>query len=144
MAKVRIHNREEVEWVSLRSLYPPDLAARRSDAELDSKLSYHEEGLDGSLHLSEYDYLPHASFDLHAHDLAEIIYVLEGTMIFGSRRLGPGSSVYIGENTLYGFSAGEEGLRILIFMASGKVKFFSKETYLQQREDRKLAAHVSD
>jgi quercetin dioxygenase-like cupin family protein len=139
MSKVRVHRSEDVEWVTLRSLYPPELAAKRSDAELDSVLSYHEAGLDGSLHLSEYNYRPNANFDLHAHDLAEIIYVLEGSMIFGNRELGPGSSVYIGENTLYGFAAGDEGLRILIFMADGRAKFFSKEDFLRTRGEATTA-----
>ena len=140
MGKVHVHGSEDIEWVSLRSLYPPELAARRSDAELDSTLSYHEAGTDGSLHLSEYDYLPNANFDLHAHDQAEIIYVLGGTMIFGNRELGPGSSVYIGADTLYGFAAGDKGLRILIFMADGRAKYFGKEDYLRLRSERTPAA----
>jgi quercetin dioxygenase-like cupin family protein len=126
--------------VTLRSLYPPELAAQRGDAELDSTMSFTEAGTDGSLHMSEYDYQPNAHFDLHAHDQAEIIYVLEGTMILGNRELGPGSSVYIGADTLYGFSSGDDGLRILIFMADGRAKFFSKETYLRLRSERTLAA----
>ena len=68
MSKVRVHPAENVEWVTLRSLYPADLAAERSDAELDSTMAYHEQGTAGSLHLTEYNYLPHAKFDLHAHD----------------------------------------------------------------------------
>lgn len=140
MSKVRVHSAESIEWVTLRSLYPPELAARRGDAEMDSTMSFTEAGSDGSLHMSEYDYRPNANFDLHAHDQAEIIYVLEGTMIFGNRQLGPGSSVYIGADTLYGFASGDEGLRILIFMADGRAKFFSKEDYLRLRAERAQAA----
>jgi quercetin dioxygenase-like cupin family protein len=140
MSKVRVHPTDDIAWVTLRSLYPAHLAAERSDAELDSTMSWHEAGTDGSLHLTEYKYLPNANFDLHAHDLAEIIYVLEGSMIFGNRELGPGSSVYIGEDTLYGFAAGDKGLRILIFMGDGRAKFFSKDDYLRLRSEKVHAA----
>jgi hypothetical protein len=111
------------------------MAAKMSDAELDSVLSNHESGTDGSLHLSEYRYLANASFDLHAHDKSEIIYVLEGTLILGNRRLGPGSSAFIGEYTLYAFTAGEQGVRILIFKADGRDKYFSKEDFLRIRAE---------
>ncbi len=140
MSKVRVHPSDDIAWVTLRSLYPPQLAAERRDAEMDSTMSYHEAGTEGSLHLTEYKYLANANFDLHAHDLAEIIYVLEGTMVFGNRELGPGSSVYIGADTLYGFAAGNEGLRILIFMGDGRAKFFSKDDYLRLRSEKAHAA----
>ena len=139
MSKVRLHMAENIEWVNLRSLYPADLAAALSDAELDSTMAHHEEGAGGSLHLTEYNYLPHAKFDLHAHDQAEIIYVLEGTLLFGTRELGRGSSVFIAEHTLYGFAAGPQGLRALIFMADGRVKYFGKEDFLRLQTAKQLA-----
>ena|SRR5579859_3951383 len=129
MRRVRVHRAENVEWVTLRSLYPADLAAARSDAELDSTMAYLEKGTDGSLHLTEYNYLPHAKFDLHAHDQPEIIYVLEGTLLFGPQKLGPGSSVFIAAHTLYGFAAGPLGLRMLVFMPDGRVKYFGEEDF---------------
>lgn len=135
MGKVRVHDGDGIAWVTLRSLYPEHMAAKMSDAELDSVLSNHEPGTDGSLHLSEYRYLANATFDLHAHDRAEIIYVLEGTLILGNRRLGPGSSAFIDEYTLYGFTAGEQGGRILIFKADGRDKYFSKEDFLRIRAE---------
>jgi quercetin dioxygenase-like cupin family protein len=94
-------------------------------------MTYHEEGTAGSLHLSEYNYLPHAKFDLHAHDQAEIIYVLDGTLLFGKRELGRGSSVFIAAHTLYEFAAGPGGLRMLVFMPDGRVKYFGKEDFLR-------------
>ncbi len=139
MSKVRVHTAENVEWVTLRSLYPADLAAERSDAELDSTMAYHEQGTAGSLHLTEYNYLPDAKFDLHAHDQAEIIYVLAGTLLFGARELGRGSSVFIAEHTLYEFAAGPQGLRMLVFMADGRVKYFGKDDFLRQQAAKKPA-----
>jgi quercetin dioxygenase-like cupin family protein len=140
MSKVRVHPSAEIDWVTLRSLYPAHMAEKMADAALDSEMSWHEAGTDGSLHLTEYKYRANANFDLHAHDLAEIIYVLEGSMIFGNRELGPGSSVYIGADTLYGFAAGDQGLRILIFMADGRAKYFSKDDYLRLRSEKEQIA----
>jgi quercetin dioxygenase-like cupin family protein len=130
---VRIHKSEDIAWSRLRDLYPPEMAKDIADEELDSSLSYHESGTDGSLHLSELDYQPGATFDLHAHDQDEIIYVLRGTMILGNRTLPAGSSVYIAKDTLYGFAAGEDGLRILVFRSDGRVKYCSKEDYIRLR-----------
>src|SRR6266404_183652 len=113
-------------------------AAERSDAELDSTMAYHEQGTAGSLHLTEYNYLPDAKFDLHAHDQAEIIYVLAGTLLFGARELGRGSSVFIAEHTLYEFAAGPQGLRMLVFMADGRVKYFGKDDFLRQQAAKKI------
>ena len=135
MSKVRIHPSDEIDWKRLRDLYPPEMAREISDEELDSSLSYHESGTDGSLHLSEFDYQPGASFDLHAHDQDEIIYVIGGSMLLGNRTLAPGSSVYIAKDTLYGFAAGEDGLRILVFRSDGRVKYCSREDYMRLRAE---------
>lgn len=135
MSKVRIHPSEDIAWHRLRDLYPPEMAKDIADEELDSALRYHEPGTDGSLHLSELDYQPGATFDLHAHDQDEIIYVLRGAMRLGNRTLGPGSSVYIAKDTLYGFAAGEEGLKILVFRSDGRVKYCSKDDYLRRRAE---------
>jgi hypothetical protein len=143
MSKVRVHVAEHIEWVTLRSLYPAALAAALADAELDSTMAYHEAGTGGSLHLTEYNYLPHAKFDVHAHDQAEIIYVLEGTLLFGERELGRGSSVFIAEYTLYGFAAGAQGLRALIFMGDGRAKYFGKEDLLRLKAAKALATDVT-
>jgi mannose-6-phosphate isomerase-like protein (cupin superfamily) len=140
VSKIRFHQSNDIEWKDLRSVYPPTLAAELTDAELDSTMADHESGSDGSLHLSEYRYLPHASFELHAHSVSEIIYVLEGTIVFGNRELGTGSSVFIEKDTLYGFTAGAKGLRALIFMGTGCSGYFGEEEYLRLRAESKVAA----
>jgi len=45
--------------------------------------------------------------------------------------LGRGSSVFIAAHTLYEFAAGPEGLRMLVFMPDGRVKYFGKEDFLR-------------
>ena len=135
MSKVRIHASDDVPWKKLRDLYPPEMAKEIADEELDSSLAYHESGSDGDLHLSELDYRSGATFDLHAHDQDEIIYVVSGTMQLGNRTLGPGSSVYVAKDTLYGFAAGDDGLRILVFRSDGRVKYCSKDDYLRLRAE---------
>ena len=135
MGKVRIHNGETMEWVTLRSLYPARMAETMADAELDSTMANHEAGLDGSLNLAEFKYLPHATFELHAHDRSEIIYVIDGSILLGNRELGPGSSVFIEAHTLYGFSAGADGLRALIFMADGRASYWNATDFEKKRAE---------
>jgi hypothetical protein len=69
----------------------------------------------------------------HAHLVDEIIYVTSGEMRLGARVLGPGSSVYIPANTLYGFSAGPDGLTFLNFRAVADRSHIMKEDFMAER-----------
>ena len=53
--------------------------------------------------------------DQHAHTEDEIIFVIEGTMVLGKRQLSPGDAIAVDANTVYGFTAGEEGLSFVTF-----------------------------
>ncbi len=133
MAEVRIHPRSSLDWKRMGDLYSPDQASTLGVADLDSMVCDHEEGKDGSLHLQEFEFLPGAKVDLHAHNMSEIIYVIDGSLHFGNRELEPGSSVYVGEQTLYGFTAGEQGARLLIFMASGLAEYYFKDEFVRRQ-----------
>jgi quercetin dioxygenase-like cupin family protein len=138
MAEVRYNAGDSLNWERLGDLYPPEMRAGLDPAHAESAICTHEPGLDGSLHLQEYKFLPGASVSLHAHDLPEIIYVIEGLLKVGNRMMAPGSSIYVGAETLYSFAAGDEGCRLLIFMASGIYKYFDKDA-LKKREAEKRA-----
>ncbi len=132
MAEVRIHSSDSLHWERLGDLYPPEMRAALPAAHADSPICTHEPGTDGSLHLQEFKFLPGAEVSLHGHDKSEIIYILEGSLKFGNRTLDPGSSVYVGEETLYAFTAGDDGCRLLIFMATGVYDTFYKEEAVKQ------------
>ena len=132
MAEVRFNAAASLDWERLGDLYPPGMRADLPPSHADSAICTHEPGKDGSLHLQEYKFLPHAEVRLHGHDKAEIIYILEGSLKFGNRTIEPGSSVYVGEDTLYAFAAGSEGCRLLIFMGSGVYQTFYKDDAVKQ------------
>ena len=132
MAEVRFHGSSSLEWEPIGGLYPPEMRADLSQPFAESSICTHEPGRDGSLHLQEFKFLPGADATLHAHDTAEIIYVLEGSLKVGNRTMDAGSSVYIATETLYAFKAGEQGCRLLIFMATGVYKTFYKEDAKQR------------
>jgi quercetin dioxygenase-like cupin family protein len=70
---------------------------------------------------------PDGVIEPHAHEEAEIIYVLSGQLRLGARALGPGSSVHIPARTLYGLQAGAEGLHFLNFRAHPDRSFITKQ-----------------
>jgi hypothetical protein len=51
----------------------------------------------------------------HYHTDDEIIFILSGAMIVGSRELGPGTALAIDSNTIYSFKTGPEGLEFINF-----------------------------
>jgi quercetin dioxygenase-like cupin family protein len=136
MSRVRMHESGKLTWSSVRSLTPPELMSRFSEAELESSVAFHESGTEDSLQLFEVRYLPGAEIELHAHQEDEIIYILAGSMIVGRRELEPGSSLFIAAETLYGFTAGLKGLHLLNFRPVKDMSFVTKEEYLANRTER--------
>jgi quercetin dioxygenase-like cupin family protein len=97
----------------------------------------HHPGSDTDLQMFEVRVPPGFVVESHAHDEDEIIFVLEGEMVLGARVLGAGSSAMIPGKTLYGFSAGADGLRFLNFRARRDVTFHTKEQFMAQRKGQK-------
>ena len=62
---------------------------------------------------------------IHSHSEDEIIFVTDGQIRLGGRLCGPGTALAIAANTLYGFTAGPEGLRFVNFRAGtpGDIRF---------------------
>lgn len=56
--------------------------------------------------------------DRHSHTEDEVILVLEGELIAGPRKLGPGSVLSVAKNTVYSFSVGKGGLRFINYRPS--------------------------
>jgi quercetin dioxygenase-like cupin family protein len=94
----------------------------------------HHPGSDGEPRLFEVSFPPDAVTESHAHDVDEIIVVMEGEMRFGKQTYGVGSSVYIPKMTLYSFQAGPEGLRFLNFRtATSAVPHINKDEFMAMR-----------
>jgi hypothetical protein len=91
------------------------------------------DGADGTMYLHEARIPPDTEVRPHAHRTAEIIYVLEGELVFGAHVLGPGASVHITGMTLYGFRSGPEGVRFLNFRAGEDRSFITRRRFLEER-----------
>lgn len=64
---------------------------------------------------------------VHSHSEDEIIFVTDGAIRLGGRLHGPGTALAIAADTLYGFTAGPEGLSFVNFRAGtpGDIRFAS-------------------
>jgi hypothetical protein len=94
-------------------------------------------GSSDELQLLEVRVNPNEHVEVHAHKEAEVMYVLSGSMSFGSQQLRPGDSVSITGLTLYTFTAGPEGVRFINFRPREDNTFYTSE---QLAEYQKLDA----
>jgi quercetin dioxygenase-like cupin family protein len=83
--------------------------------------------------------MPGANIAVHSHSEDEIIYVAAGSMIVGKHELKAGSSMFVAANTLYGFSAGPEGLRMAVFRVRGDDHSMTKDEYLADKKAKAAA-----
>ena len=124
MAKVRVHAADETPWLRIGDM------ARDSgvltQGELDSSIRYSERGTETEPPLMEVKYVPGAVVAPHSHDSAEILYVVEGEMHWGDQVLGPGASIFIGEQAVYSYKAGPQGLTIVNFRPRADFSFNPK------------------
>ena len=119
-AKVRIHEEANCRLMTSREFLiekdgPNAPLYRYSEEALNTKMRIFEEGSATSPQLFESQVPPNAVAAVHSHPEDEIIYILGGEMILGKRSLKKGSSLFIAANTLYGFTAGPEGVQFLNF-----------------------------
>ena len=129
MGKIRIVEADTVAWQAVAAAVAPDVAARMSHAEREADVRIMHAGTGDELQLFEARIEPHAEISLHAHAEDEIIFVLEGELIIGRKRLGPGASVFVAGHTLYGFRTGATGARFLNFRGRGNTSFITRAEF---------------
>ena len=137
MGTVRIVETNSIAWQRVHEAVAPDVAARMSEAERNGDVRILHSGSGGELQLFEANIAPNDEVSLHAHEADEIIYILEGELQIGRKRLGPGASVFIGGQTLYGFKAGPSGVRFLNFRGEANTSFITREEFLANKPVRK-------
>jgi quercetin dioxygenase-like cupin family protein len=115
MATIEFTSTETNPWVRTRDALPPERHGEFSDGELDSEVRRHHDGGPDSLQLYEVRAPAGATFRPHAHHEEEVLVVLEGELHAGSQVVGVGGTMRIPAHTLYAFSAGPEGVRLLNF-----------------------------
>jgi quercetin dioxygenase-like cupin family protein len=118
--KVRMHKEEDCTLLTVEQLLRRKGAAEDhirslpADA-LTAKMRIFEEGSDVSPQLFESHVPANIVAPIHSHTEDEIIYILEGEMLLGTKSLPKGSSLFVAANVRYGFKAGPEGVRFLNF-----------------------------
>jgi hypothetical protein len=65
--------------------------------------------------LGVYSFPPNFSLPRHWHDCDQIVFVLEGSMSTGNRKLRPGEGYYTRAGATYSFTAGPRGVRFMEF-----------------------------
>jgi quercetin dioxygenase-like cupin family protein len=116
MTKVRITTPEQKPWQVSGERVETELSrVIQDDGGAWSAYKIREPGTETELQLVELRFHPGEVTELHCHDEDELIYILSGSMIVNNRTLGPGTTMYIGGNVFYGFTAGPEGLHFLNF-----------------------------
>ncbi|HET9629717.1 MAG TPA: hypothetical protein VFP14_09580 [Novosphingobium sp.] len=71
-----------------------------------------------SMWLHENSYQPHFELGLHSHSQDEIIVVVGGDLVIGTKSYGRGSMLAVAKDVLYQFKCGERGLRFVNFRPS--------------------------
>lgn len=140
MSKIRVHEPDQLDWLCVRDVAAAHLVPRLGNAELASHVAFHELGSASSLQLFEIAYEPGAAIEVHSHREDEIIYIVAGSMKLGARTVLPGTSIFVSADTLYGFEAGPEGLRMLNFRPRRDDSFVTRDEHLSQRQSRHLSA----
>lgn len=131
MARIRIQTEEKLEWVMAKDRPRGSIEqSELREGELTVGVRIREPGTASSSQLLELRYEPNAEIQLHAHDEDEIIFVREGEILLGNNVYGPGTSIFVAGHTLYGFSAGPNGLQILNFRPRQDFTFVTKKEFL--------------
>jgi hypothetical protein len=133
MARVRVKVEKDEDFKVVGDLVVGDERRKYSANELKSRVRFIEQGDERSPQLFEMDYLPNTKVDIHAHEQDEIIYVVAGEMVLGTRIIGPGSTVFVQGNTLYSFTSGDKGLRFLNFRPRIDTTFITREEFEKTR-----------
>ena len=138
MGQLKVVIADSVAWQTVADAVAPAVAARMSTAEREADVRILHAGGDNGLQLFEARIAANAEISLHAHAEDEIIYILEGELLIGRQRLGPGASVFVAGNTLYGFRSGTNGLRFLNFRGRGNTSFITHQEFLDAQRKAKL------
>jgi len=133
---VRVADEKVLEWHGSDQAKAAEIQARGivfTPEELAGTTREHHPGSETEPELFEVRFGPNTAVQPHAHRCDEIIYVIAGQLILGSRVLGPGSSVLIGGHTLYSFRTGPDGVHFVNFRPRSGAGYLSKDEFMAQR-----------
>lgn len=137
MGTVRVVDTATTEWEGSNQAKTQAMLARGikfTPEELAGKSRQHHAGSETEAELVEVTFGPDTTVHPHVHLCDEIIYVISGQLILGSRVLEPGSSVFIGAKTLYSFRTGPEGVHFVNFRPRSGAGYLSKDEFMAERK----------
>jgi quercetin dioxygenase-like cupin family protein len=139
MAKLQIIDVAAMPWMAAKAgieRASGESTIEPANQDADERMCHrvHHPGSETDLQMFEVRVPPNYVVESHAHDEDEIVFVLEGEMVLGARVVKAGSSAMIPGKTLYGFSAGPNGLTFLNFRARRDVTFHTKEEFMARRK----------
>jgi quercetin dioxygenase-like cupin family protein len=108
-----------------------------SDGELGMTVRVHQGGTASEAQLLEITVEADAATQPHAHDEAEIMFVLDGEMHLGASVVTAGSSAYIPANTMYTLRAGSKGLRFLNFRGRQDLSYITRSEFVARRRTQR-------
>ena len=138
MGTVRVVDEVDLEWRPGDPAMIAEILSRGvslSPEELAATTRPHHPGSEDEPQMFEVRFDADTFVQPHAHLQDEIIYVVAGSLILGSRVLGPGSSVLVASNTLYSFRAGPEGVHFVNFRPRSGAGHLSKDEFMAQRRE---------
>jgi quercetin dioxygenase-like cupin family protein len=98
----------------------------------------------GGFSLVTVDFGPGFLLPRHSHSSDCLYYIVEGQIIMGNRKLGPGDGFFLPADQPYAYRAGPEGVRLLEFrhQASFDMKIYEKDMarYREKAENAMDAA----
>jgi quercetin dioxygenase-like cupin family protein len=145
---VRVHDASENKWIVGREFGAGQSGMGMSASELsqfneevlNSTVRVHEPGDEVTPQLFESILGPNIFVEFHSHASDEIVYVVQGSLELGKRSLGPGSSVFVGADTLYSFRSGPEGLQFLNFRPRKDTVHRDREQHLAYMKQKTAAS----
>ena len=120
----------------------PDFAERATGA-AHLTVPFRQEGREG-FSLVSIDFGPGFLLPRHSHSSDCLYYIVEGQIIMGKRKLGPGDGFFLPAEQPYAYHAGPEGVKLLEFrhQASFDMKIYEPDmaSYRVKADDSMTAA----
>jgi quercetin dioxygenase-like cupin family protein len=135
MATIQFMHERDATYVRVKDLVSGTDGVDRGNSpvpeeeQLGLETRYYFPGDDETPQLFEVRCEPGTAVQPHSHVTDEIVYVLEGDIVFGARNYPSGSAVLVPRDTLYSFRAGPNGLRFLNFRGSADFTYLDRHDH---------------
>ncbi len=119
-----------------------DLFDQRTIGDASTSVPFRQAG-DSGMSLVHIWFPPGFLLPRHSHSADCLYYIIDGSLVMGTRELGPGDGFFVAADQPYAYLAGAAGVKLLEFRHSTAfdTKFFEKDT---RRFAEKAAASLAE